>query len=275
MNLLGKMIYVEGFMMIMATLLVSMSYGHRAMINDVAEAPVFDDVVSPNGLDSSWYDARATFYGDIHGGETQQGACGYGDLFKQGYGLETAALSTALFNEGYTCGACYEIMCVNDPQWCLPGSVKITATNFCPPDYSKTEGVWCNPPQKHFDLSQPMFLKIAQYKAGVVPVKYRRISCARTGGVKFETKGNPYFLMILPYNVGGAGDIKLMQVKGDKTGWITMQKNWGQNWTTGVNLTGQGISFRVTTSDGVTKDFNNVMPNNWGFGQTFDGKINF
>ncbi|KAG7611203.1 Expansin cellulose-binding-like domain superfamily [Arabidopsis suecica] len=262
-------------MMIMATLLVSMSYGHRAMINDVAEAPVFDDVVSPNGLDSSWYDARATFYGDIHGGETQQGACGYGDLFKQGYGLETAALSTALFNEGYTCGACYEIMCVNDPQWCLPGSVKITATNFCPPDYSKTEGVWCNPPQKHFDLSQPMFLKIAQYKAGVVPVKYRRISCARTGGVKFETKGNPYFLMILPYNVGGAGDIKLMQVKGDKTGWITMQKNWGQNWTTGVNLTGQGISFRVTTSDGVTKDFNNVMPNNWGFGQTFDGKINF
>ncbi|CAH8277508.1 unnamed protein product [Arabidopsis lyrata] len=278
MKLLGKMIYVECFMIIMATWFVSMSYGHRAMmVSDVAEAPVIDDVVgSPtNGLDTSWYDARATFYGDIHGGETQQGACGYGDLFRQGYGLATAALSTALFNEGYTCGACYEIMCANNPQWCLPGSIKITATNFCPPNYTKTVGVWCNPPQKHFDLSLPMFLKIAQYKAGVVPVRYRRVACAKTGGVKFETKGNPYFLMILPYNVGGAGDIKFVQVKGNKTGWITMKKNWGQNWTTGVKLTGQGISLRVTTSDGITKDFINLMPKNWGFGQTFDGKINF
>lgn len=75
MKLLGKMIYVECFMIIMATWFVSMSYGHRAMmVSDVAEAPVIDDVVgSPtNGLDTSWYDARATFYGDIHGGETQR-----------------------------------------------------------------------------------------------------------------------------------------------------------------------------------------------------------
>ena len=73
MKLLEQMVYVECFMIIMATLLVSMSYGHRAMINDVAEAPVIDNVGSPtNGLDSSWYDARATFYGDIHGGETQR-----------------------------------------------------------------------------------------------------------------------------------------------------------------------------------------------------------
>jgi len=120
-----------------------------------------------------------------------------------------------------------------------------------------------------------MFLKIAKYKAGVVPVRYRRIPCSKTGGVKFETKGNPYFLMVLIYNVGGAGDIKYVQVKENKTGWITMKKNWGQNWTTSTVLTGQGLSFRVTTTDGITKDFWNVMPKNWGFGQTFDGKINF
>ncbi|CAD5333457.1 unnamed protein product [Arabidopsis thaliana] len=222
---------------------VPMSYGHGAMIGnaveapDVAEAPGIND--PSKALDTNWYDARATFYGDIHGGDTQQGACGYGNLFRQGYGLATAALSTALFNDGYTCGACYEIMCTRDPQWCLPGSVKITATNFCPANYSKTTDLWCNPPQKHFDLSLAMFLKIAKYKAGVVPVRYRRIPCSKTGGVKFETKGNPYFLMVLIYNVGGAGDIKYVQVKGNKTGWITMKKNWGQNWTTITVLTGQ------------------------------------
>ncbi|XP_010435827.2 PREDICTED: expansin-A22 [Camelina sativa] len=277
MKLSEKLIYVEFLMIIMAMWVVpiAMSYGHVAEVPETAEAPEISGSARGRSFDTNWYDARATFYGDIHGGDTQQGACGYGNLFRQGYGLATAALSTALFNDGYTCGACFEIMCTNDPQWCLPGSIKITATNFCPPNYTKTTDIWCNPPQKHFDLSLAMFLKIAKYKAGVVPVRYRRVLCRKTGGVKFETQGNQYFLMILPYNVGGAGDIKYMQVKGNKTGWITMRKNWGQHWTTGVVLTGQALSFRVTTSDGITKDFWNVVPKNWGFGQTFDGRINF
>ncbi|KAK6913334.1 Expansin, cellulose-binding-like domain [Dillenia turbinata] len=224
-----------------------------------------------SGLDTQWHDARATFYGDMGGNETMGGACGYGDLFKQGYGLETTALSSALFNNGATCGACYEIMCVNAPQSCKPGSITVTATNHCPPN---SMGGWCNPPRQHFDLSQAMFVKIAQYQAGVVPVKYRRVTCQKRGGIKFEISGNPSFNLVLVYNVGGAGDVWDLKIKGSATGWITMKRNWGQKWETGVVLQGQSLSFRVTTSDGQWVELDNVAPANWQFGQAFEGNRN-
>ncbi|XP_057436080.1 expansin-A23-like [Lotus japonicus] len=228
------------------------------------------------GIDPNWYAAHATFYGDMSGKETMQGACGYGDLFKQGYGLNTAALSTALFNHGLTCGACFEIMCVNSP-FCIKnaGTIKITATNFCPPNYTKKVDIWCNPPQKHFDLTMKMFTTIAAYRAGVVPVQYRRVPCNKIGGVKFELNGNPNFLLVLVYNVANAGDVSSMSVKGSGTGWLPMSHNWGQNWNVGTNVAGQALSFRVTTSDGKTLYFMNVVHPRWLFGQTYQSNLNF
>ncbi|RVW23203.1 Expansin-A10 [Vitis vinifera] len=172
--------------------------------------------------------AHATFYGGGDASGTMGGACGYGNLYSEGYGTNTAALSTALFNNGLSCGSCYEI------------------------------------------------------KAGIVPVSYRRyacycffdairVPCRRRGGIRFTINGHSYFNLVLITNVGGAGDVHAVAIKGSRTGWQSMSRNWGQNWQSNTYLNGQSLSFKVTTSNGHTIVSYNCVPAHWSFGQTFSG----
>ncbi|XP_057972867.1 expansin-A8-like [Malania oleifera] len=220
-----------------------------------------------------WQQAHATFYAGTSG--TMGGACGYSDLNSEGYGTNTAALSTALFGNGSSCGGCYELMCVDDTQWCNNGSIIVTATNFCPPnnDLPSNNGGWCNVPLKHFDMSQPAFTHIARYKAGIIPVNYRRAPCQKTGGVKFSIDGHDYYMTVVVSNVAGAGDVQALSImSSNTTGWISMTRNWGQKWETNSIFDGQALSFKLTTSDDKTLICNDAIPSDWAFGNTYQAK---
>lgn len=224
---------------------------------------------------SEWRSARATYYAASDPRDAVGGACGYGDLVKAGYGMATVGLSESLFERGQICGACFQLRCVEDLRWCIPGtSIIVTVTNFCAPNYGFTAegGGHCNPPNKHFVLPIEAFEKIAIWKAGNMPVQYRRIKCRKEGGIRYTVSGYGIYLSVLISNVAGAGDVSAVKIKGSRTGWLPMGRNWGQNWHINADLNHQALSFEVTSSDGVTITSYNVAPKDWNFGQTFEGK---
>lgn len=90
--------------------------------------------------------------------------------------------------------------------------------------------------------------------------------------MRFTVNGAGIFISVLVGNVAGEGDIVAVKIKGSRTGWLQMGRNWGQNWHVNANLRGQPLSFEITSSDHVTLTSYNVAPKNWKFEQTFEGK---
>ncbi|KAK9946893.1 hypothetical protein M0R45_012333 [Rubus argutus] len=166
------------------------------------------------------------------------------------------------------------------------GFTKGHATFYGGSDASGTMGGACGygnlyttglvqPALQHFDMAQPAWEKIGIYKGGIVPVLFQRVPCKKHGGVRFTINGRDYFELVLISNVGGAGSIKSAYIKGSKTDWMAMSRNWGANWQSNAYLNGQTLSFKVTTTDGETQLFTDIVPSNWNFGQTFSSKVQF
>ncbi|KAG6688771.1 hypothetical protein I3842_11G141700 [Carya illinoinensis] len=119
-------------------------------------------------------------------------------------------------------------------------------------------------------------MKIAQLKAGIVPVMYRRVPCIRCGGLRFSFQGNAFWLLVYVMNVGGEGDITQMWVKGSKTGWISMSHNRGASYQVFATLGSQSLSFKIisyTTKETIIAW--NVAPANWAVGLTYKTNVNF
>ncbi|KAI5004216.1 hypothetical protein ZWY2020_031459 [Hordeum vulgare] len=173
-----------------------------------------------------WQKAHATFYGGADASDTMGGACGYGNLFSEGYGTRTAALSTVLFNDGAACGQCYKIACDRKRRPVVLQARRDGHRHghkLCPPNDAlpNDSGGWCNPPRPHFDMAQPAWEKIGVYRGGIIPVMYQRVPCVKRGGVRFKINGHDYFNLVLVSNVAAAGSIQSMDVKcSDSEDWM-------------------------------------------------------
>ncbi|KAK3445756.1 hypothetical protein EUGRSUZ_A00988 [Eucalyptus grandis] len=178
-------------------------------------------------------------------------------------GIKTAVMSTALFNDSKSCSGCYQIVCdaIQVHQWCLRG------TSITMPPISARQ-----------TMLAPMTMAddLAKYRAGIVPILYRKVGCRRDGGIRLTFNSRDHFELFLISNVGGAGEISNVSIKGSKMNeWETISRNWEANWQSLSYLNGQSLSFRLEASNGRTITALNVAPSDWKFGQSFSSSTQF
>eukprot|EP00751_Fragilariopsis_kerguelensis_P033136 CAMPEP_0170972222 /NCGR_PEP_ID=MMETSP0735-20130129/45900_1 /TAXON_ID=186038 /ORGANISM="Fragilariopsis kerguelensis, Strain L26-C5" /LENGTH=887 /DNA_ID=CAMNT_0011392751 /DNA_START=66 /DNA_END=2729 /DNA_ORIENTATION=+ len=231
---------------------------------------------------------KATFYG----GNESGGACGYNDLPQVTFPLGfSVAIGADEFDNGYGCGACYEVTCTgpysNNPN-CFCGDsennkVIVQATDQCPECEST-----------HFDLNSNAFTSIIAGQSssmagtcGVLETQFRRVSCNFQSNIMIRSKSGTsgYWYGLHIDDVAGYGAIK--QVKLREAG----RRNKGQNQFDIVCDKSEGASFwicdrpnnreifasldvELKDSAGRTLRSNNVITNLLG-GETFDFGKNF
>ena len=147
----------------------------------------------------------------------------------QGYGVNTAALSTALFNNGFSCCVCFEIKCVNDPRWrhLESPSIFVTTTNFCLPNFAEPSDNDAGATLHALTLASPCQCSSRSSNAVLVLSQSLFVECRveNKGGIRFTINRFCYFNLVLVTNVAGARDVVKVSMKGTKTGWSSMSHN--------------------------------------------------
>lgn len=136
------------------------------------------------GLLLAWLPAAhaAQGYDQPHVGKaTHYVVTGLGNCSVQTSDIPTAAMNQIEYNNSEACGACIEVTNQNNNK-----SVVVKIDNRCPEC-----GVG------HLDLTETAFSRVAALKDGIIPIKWRYISCAySTVKLYFKEGSNPWWTAV-------------------------------------------------------------------------------
>lgn len=182
---------------------------------------------------------------------TGDGSCSFG----KSSDLDVAAFDFPEFAKSASCGSCIK---VSGPK----GAVTIRIVDSCP---------GCE--KNHLDLSQSAFAKVADLKAGRVPIKYQTVACTVTGNLSYQFKdgSHEFWTAIQIRN----HRIPVTKVEAKKGGAYTEMVRSGYNYfIDDKGIKDDPISLRITAADGqVIED---SVPGAKGRGgQEFPGVVQF
>lgn len=242
------------------------------------------DATSTNqSLDSttsgSYSKAVATWYGSPNGAGSDGGACGYTTTVSQSpINSMVAAGSSALFEGGKGCGACYMVKCTTDTNAACSGNpVKVMIMDQAPELLQVP----------HFDFGGIAMGAMATdgngaalRNAGQFYIQYQRTDCNFRNPLKFkvDSGSNMQYMAVIVEYEDGKTDIKSVEVKeSGSTAWEMMAESWGAVYKldAGHDLAFP-LSLRVTLNSGgnpiVAAD---VIPKEWAPGSTYAATSNF
>jgi expansin len=191
-------------------------------------------------------DGIATYYD-----ATGDGSCSFGTSSN----LDVAAFNFPEFAKSASCGACVN---VSGPK----GAVTIRIVDSCP---------GCQ--EHHLDLSESAFAKIAELKAGRVPITYQTVACAVSGNMAYQFKdgSHEFWTAIQIRN----HKIPITKVEAKKNGvYADLTRSDYNYFIDDKGVKDDPISLRITAADGQILE--DTMPGAKGrAGQEFPGVIQF
>ena len=182
---------------------------------------------------------------------TGDGSCSFG----KSSDLDVAAFNFPEFAKSASCGACIN---VSGPK----GAVTIRIVDSCP---------GCQ--EHHLDLSESAFAKIAELKAGRVPITYQTVACKVTGNMAYQYKdgSHEFWTAIQIRN----HKIPVTKVEAKKAGVYTEMKRSDYNYFIDDKGNKENpISIRITSADGQVLE--DTLPGAKGqAGNEFPGTVQF
>ena len=230
---------------------------------------------------SGWTQGRSTYYTTW-----EQGDCNYGTISTTGFPYNNiAAPNTAFYNDSYSCGACYEVMCLDvwDSSYCSSGmgcksanaSVIIEVTDECPEESNQE---WCSGDIDHFDLSENAFELIADKECGVIKMQFRQVACEFTDEeniiITTHSGSNAWYYGLTVSNVDYYGAINKVFLKdsGSTNGKYVEGDRMGYNvflWQVGGSGLQTPFSINIIDSHGRSLTTEDLVTSTTG-GQSYD-----